>query len=221
MSRNLLIVSLLAALTAPAYAQDGAPDHKDAWEAWVQRGAAQQDGEIIQNRKIVKQGRFQLMAPVVGVALRGDFHNTTAIALAGRYFFNETHGWEFLRATLTFSSENEVAQQVRENTGFYPDTQKSRRQLSTSYVFSPIYGKYAWGGEKIVYFDIHATLGAGLRFARDRQFFFEASLGSNHYLLGGRFALVPEIRVRTYSEMRTVSTQVFETFLLLGGSWLF
>jgi hypothetical protein len=64
------------------------------------------------------------------------------------------------------------------------------------------------------------TAGLGLRFARDVQPLFEGGLGSNHFLLGKSFSIVPEYRIRLYNEQRTQSTFVMENLFQLGASWL-
>lgn len=65
------------------------------------------------------------------------------------------------------------------------------------------------------------TVGAGVRFANDKQPFGELGLGMNHYVWGRRLALVPSIRWRFYSEQRTQSVFVAEGLMQLGVSWLF
>jgi len=88
-------------------------------------------------------------------------------------------------------------------------------------VFSPVYGKYTLGGDGIVYFDAFVSVGAGLRFANTTQPFGVVGLGTSHYLFGKNFSMVPELRLRAYSEKRTQNTFVLEWALQLGVAWLF
>lgn len=192
----------------------------DEWSQTMEReGTVAQP--VIQNRAVTKEGRVQLLAAALGHAERRDFYNTWFASGAIRYHFSEKNGWEVLRYFRSWSSETAAAKDVRARTGFLPDVQVSRHQLSSAYVWTPIYGKYAWNEFSLVHFDIHATLGAGLRWARDRQPFAELGLGMNHFVYSNRLSLVADVRVRLYSEKRSASVFVAETLAELGLAWLF
>jgi hypothetical protein len=119
-------------------------------------------------------------------------------------------------------SATSLVDEIQQKTAFVPDARTSHWQLSSSYVFAPIYGKYAWNDAQVIYFDLYGTLGAGVRFPTGGsvQPFGVVGIGMNHWILPPHFAVVPELRLRGYTEQRTGSTFVLETIAQLGVSWL-
>ena len=215
---TVVLSSLVGALTARG--EEGAVAPK-TWDEWANSSGKDSMQPVVQNRQIEKAGRFQLIGPLAGISNRQDFYTTYILSLAGRYHFTETSAWEFLQLDFTFPSPTGLATEIQSQTSFVPDVQISHFQIGTAYVYTPIYGKYAWNSDSIVYFDIFGTAGLGVRFANDRQPFVELGVGMNHYIWARRLALVPEIRWRFYSEQRSQSTFVAEGLLQLGVSWLF
>ncbi len=201
---------------------EGAPsDVAQNWDQWLASQPQAAVHPVVQNREIHKSGRLQLLGPLIGLSNRQDFYTTYIVSVAGRYHFTEQSAWEFLRLDYTYPSRTDLAQQIQDQTSFRPDVQLSRVQLGSSFVYSPIYGKYAWNSESIVYFDIFGKVGGGVRFADDRQPFGEVGVGMNHYVFFRRLALVPELRWRFYTEKRTDKVFVAEGLFQLGVSWLF
>lgn len=190
------------------------------WDQWIGSQPTDSSKPVVQNREITKAGRFQVIGPLIGLSDRQDFYTTYILSFAGRFHFTEQSAWEFLRFDFTFPSQTDLAQEIQEQTSFRPDVQLSRFQLGSAFIYSPIYGKYAWNSNSIVYFDIFGRAGAGIRFARDQQLFGELGVGMNHYL-SKRLSLVPEIRWRLYSEKRTENAFIAEGLLQLGVAWLF
>lgn len=218
---SVIFPALLSAHFAStvARADDPVAADKDSWERWAQSDRAEGTPSV-QHREVSKSGRFQLLLPMIGMSSRQDFHSTLVLSGAVRFHFSERSAWEILRVDYSRSTETGLAQEIREKTTYRPDVQVSRYQVGSAFVFSPIYGKYAWNESSIVYFDIFGRAGAGIRFANDRQPFAELGLGMNHYLLWRRIALVPEIRWRFYSEQRTSKVFVNEGLMHLGVAWL-
>lgn len=196
------------------------------WEDWVGSESVQSETSIVQNRAVSKSGRVQLVGPLVGMDDRRDFYTTYVFSLGARYHFNENHAWEFFRFSYNLSKESPLVTEIRERTSYQPDVQLSRFQIGTSYVYTPVYGKYAWGSDHLIYFDIFGTLGGGLRFAQDSQGnastqpFGEFGIGMNHYIFSRQFSIVPEFRERIYAEQRSGSVVVFEGIFQLGMAWL-
>lgn len=220
---GLLITLLLLCGLNSAFATE--PEKAESWED-LARPYEDTAAPAVQNRAITKTGRFQILGLSFGIMDRHDFYNTYFTSLAGRYHFSETHGWEMLKLYWSFPFESRVAKEIRDKTSYRPDSLPSRVQLSTSYVYSPIYGKYAWNSNRVVYFGIYGTVGAGLRLARtrvgtqNRQIFGETGLGMENYLTS-KFAIIPEFRLRGYAEHRTSTVLVLEAVVQAGVSWLF
>lgn len=192
----------------------------DAWQDQIAEKGAGASPVIVQNRVVSKHGRFQLSGPSLGDSERSDFYHYYYLALGLRFHFTETHSWEIARGLVNAVRETDAAAEVRARTGLTPDAQTSTHSISSAYVFTPIYGKYAWNERSLVHFDIYGLLGGGLRFSRDNQIFAETGVGMNHYLTPS-LSFVPEIRVRFYGEKRTQPTFVTELFLQAGVAWLF
>lgn len=214
-------VAALAVSATTAHA-DTAPA-ASGWNQFVEQSLPASDTQtpVVQNREVSRAGRLQLFGPLIGRSDRQDFHTTWVLTLAGRYHFNEESAWEFLRVDYARSSQTELASEIQALTSFHPDVQLSTWQLGTAYVYTPIYGKYAWSGSSLVHFDIFGRVGAGIRYANDRQPFAELGVGMSHYAWSQRMALVPELRWRFYSENRSTKVWVTEGLLQLGISWLF
>ena len=194
-----------------------------AWDEFMdqQRELSKSQAPVVQNRMISLANRFQVTG-LLGVSERKDFYNNYFITAAAQYHFTETHSWEFIRLVKANPSESPLASEIREQTSFRPDSQISRFQVGSSYIYTPVYGKYAWGSDSLVYFNVYGIVGAGARFATDQtQPYMELGAGMNHFIMSSHVSLVPEFRLRTYREQRTVATTVFESLFQVGAAWLF
>lgn len=223
MNRRLIELGALLAIGTASVAMAATPETSasaENWSQWLESVSEESSVPVVQNREITKAGRFQLLGPLLGLSDRQDFHKTYALTLAARYHFSEKSAWEFLRVDFTYPSRTELAQEIQKQTSFRPDVQLSRLQIGSSWIYSPIYGKYAWNSEKIIYFDIFGRAGGGIRFAQDQQLFGELGFGMSHYL-SKSLSLVPELRWRFYTEKRTAPTFISEGLLQLGVAWLF
>ncbi len=221
-----LIFGLIFDLTlcfqnSASYAQDLNTASTQAWEKWIQSRESQDTPTVVQDRQVVKENRFQILGSFLGTADRNDLYHHYLISLSGRYHFSESHAWEFSRFYLNFPFSSNINKEVISKTEYSPDIQLSRFQWVSSYVWTPIYGKYAWNGKSTVYFDIFVTAGVGFRFAKDLQPVFETGIGMNHFLWMKRFSIIPEYRLRVYSEQRTETTTVLENLFQLSTAWLF
>ncbi len=193
-----------------------------AWDKWLnQDGRVPEESAVVQDRQIIKKGKFQFMGPSLGIQERKDFYTTYAISFGGRYHFSEKHGWEFLRVTYTNTDTGSLLGSIQAKTGYSTDVKLSHFQASTSYVYTPVYGKYAWNSRSIVHFDLYGLFGPGVRFSNSYQLFGEIGLGMNHYLFSRTIALTPEFRFRVYPEQRTTKVIVLESNFQLGLTCLF
>lgn len=194
-------------------------DSNSQWDAWIRDHSDRLP--VVQERFIERTGRFEIAGPLLSKIERQDFFNTYAIGASARYHFNETHAWEILNLSRSFPVESSLAKEIREKTSFVPDAISSRLQIGSAYVFAPIYGKYAWGSDTLIHFDIYGTLGAGVRFIEDgQQIFGELGLGMTHYFAYRRLSIVPDFRVRFYQEQRSSSVPVLEAIFRVGVAWL-
>jgi outer membrane beta-barrel protein len=190
-----------------------------AWEEWSKTQFQDVNIPVVQNRQISKVGRCQIIGDF-GISNRNDFYNNSIFTFSGRYYFSEVSAWEVVRIYVNHSTPTALNREVIAEAGYTPDVQLSRYQVVTSYVYSPIYGKYAWNDKRTVHFDMYGSVGGGVRFATDLQPIFEVGLGMNNYIFARKLSIVPEYRVRVYSEQRTQSTVVFESLVQLGVAWL-
>ncbi len=175
---------------------------------------------VVQNRQVIKARRFQL-GMGMGYSDRNDLYSHLLLSVSGRYHFTEFHAWEVIRIYTMLNQASSVFQEAFDQANLKPDVQQSCFQVVSSYVFTPIYGKYSWTDLHTIYFDIFATVGGGLRFADQLQPVLEVGLGMNHYLFKNRLSIVPEFRVRGYSEARTRQVGVIEHLGQLGVAWIF
>lgn len=212
----ILAMSLSAVCTA-------ATEAETQWNAWLGTQMSDRlDAEpVVQNRAVQKGGRFQIVGPGMGFQERGDFNSGNFLTLGTRYHFTETWGWEVLRAFWNKPSPSHLVSEIESRTDYRLDSRPSKFQVSTAILFAPIYGKYAFDSSTLVYFDVYASLGAGLRFITGgQQPFAEIGLGSSQFLWRRQLSITPEFRVRLYSEMRTRETFVAEAIGQINIGWL-
>jgi outer membrane beta-barrel protein len=184
--------------------------------------AAPSDAPIITNRAVTKAGKFSVVGPIVGFSDRRDLYDHYPASLGVRRYFSENHAWEIARVNYEMYSLSAVASDVIANTGYVNDAHQARWSVSSGYVWSPIYGKYALGESKLVHFDITLGLSLGLRFASSTQVTIEPSLAMIHYVTPYFSLILPEIRTKVYSEKRTTGSEMISEFSCqVGVGWLF
>lgn len=196
----------------------------DKWEDWVEQNKESLDHleyPAVQNRNIQKAQKFQILGPALGISERKDFYNIYFLSFGVRRHWSESLAWEPLRVTRTYYKLTQTAREVQEKTSFRPDSQTSLWQLSTSIIFSPVYGKFVWNRDHLYHFDVYTLGGLGVRFARERQVFAEFGLGMNHFIWANNISIVPEFKFRVYQEQRTEKVTVFESLYGIGLSWYF
>lgn len=175
---------------------------------------------LVQGRVLTRAERFEITGPSFGRTERGDFFSNWTGSLGVRYFLSEDHGWEILRGSYNLYGESALASELREKSNLVFDAKPSRLQLSSSYLYSPVYGKYAFGGWGVVHFSGQILLGGGIRFADRIQPFFETGLAMSHLIVRDWISLIPEWRFRAYFEERTERTFVTESLIQIGFAWM-
>jgi outer membrane beta-barrel protein len=189
----------------------------DAWEGWQKTPqSAKQAGAVTIQRLVQREDRVQIVGPSIGFSERKDLYNHLRFSLAARYHFTEYHGWEVVRANFDHFTDSDVATDIRAHTSYFPDSQQANWSLSTSYILTPMYGKFSWGEFLLVHFDLFFLFGGGIRFAATPQPYGELGVGITHYF-GGHFALVPQFRWRMYSETRATGTPLVSEVLVEMG----
>lgn len=189
---------------------------------WIDSGVTAAHQPVVLARTVTKAWRFQLKLDGV-FADRRDLWTHWGLALGARFFFSEEHGVELPQIQWQDSTLTDTARRVEQETAFRLDSKPARWQISGAYVWAPIYGKYAWSSQEVVHFDLYALVGAGMRFplSGEVQPFAQLGIGMNHVIGWNRLSIVPEFRVRFYSEQRTSETFVVESLVSLGVAWLF
>lgn len=212
---NVFVVAFLSVLSTGASGEE-------AWEKLMDKKAVPSDVPVVTNRAVTKAGKFQVVGPIIGFADRKDLYSHTPVSLGVRRFFGENHAWEIVRVNYDIYSLTSTAEDVIASTGYVVDARQAYWSVSTGYVYSPIYGKYAFGENSMVHFDGYIGLSLGTRFARSTQFFAEPFFGMQHYLTSYFAIVLPEVRIRLYSEDRMRSSEFVSEFLVqMGVSWLF
>ncbi|GEM_PF-4665478 len=194
----------------------------EEWDKMMDAKVAPSDAPIITNRTVTKAGKFSVVGPIIGFSDRRDLYDHYPVSLGVRRHFSENHAWEIARVNYEMYSLSAVASDVIANTGYVVDARQARWSVSSGYVWSPIYGKYALGESKLVHFDIALGLSLGLRFASSMQVTLEPSLAMIHYVTPYFSVILPEIRTKVYSEKRTTGSEMISEFSCqVGVGWLF
>jgi outer membrane beta-barrel protein len=192
------------------------------WDSYVDKKAPSDGLPIVVNRAVVKDGKFQVFA-LAGTADRQDLYSHYPISAAVRYHFSEQHAWEILKLNYDNFALTGAAQSVIRQTGYQVDAVQAYWSLSSGYIFTPVYGKYAFSESFLVHFEMYGGAAVGARFGLNQvQPMLEPLIGALHYLTPHFAILLPELRVRLYQEKRMSSTDfVSEVVVQAGVSWLF
>lgn len=194
---------------------------KSTWNNW-NKSSRSKITKTIQNRKVVKSKKAQLVG-LLGPSERKDFYNTFNYSLGLRYHFRENISAEIIKLNISSATISDTAQDLANKTNSTLDVVQSNIQLSSAFIYSPIYGKYAWNDDKVIHFDLYSLIGVGVRFSDDDMLspFVQAGLGMNHFFGGmAQYSIVGEFRIRNYSEQRVTEVSVLESLFQIGFSWL-
>jgi len=125
--------------------------------------------KTIQRKNFLKLGRFET-SPYVGFVTNDPFINRYLFGVGGAYHFTEIFAIE---ANLGYSPNlgeadwKPLTKQLVEENKVSPDISKLTLFTNVGFQFSPIYGKVALNGRRIVNFDIFAAFGLGVTLTQD------------------------------------------------------
>jgi len=153
---------------------------------------------VVQNRKFTKAGRIE--AGVFGGIINTDpFLAVNSVGARVGYHFDETfalslYGWK------DFTRNSSAADAFRQNSGGAANTNIPKSYLGTEVMASLLYGKLSLLGAKIIYYDMYATLGGGLRKSEtDTDIAGSTGIGQR-FFLSQRSSLRLDYRVIMFSE---------------------
>jgi outer membrane beta-barrel protein len=125
--------------------------------------------KTIQRKNFLKLGRFEA-SPYVGFVTNDPFINRYLFGVGGAYHITEIFA---LEANLGYAPNlgqadwKPLTKQLVEENKVSPDISKLTMFSNVGFQFSPIYGKVAINGSRIVNFDIFAAFGLGTTLTQD------------------------------------------------------
>lgn len=149
----------------PTVKQEREALESDQAEA-VQLPEEQQKKRVIQTfqrKNFLKLGRYEL-APHVGFVTNDPFINRYLLGAGFSYHVTEVFGIEIagtFSPNLGTADYKPVTNQIINSNGVTPDISKIQAYGELNFMYSPIYGKVAVGGDKIIGFDIFGVFGTG------------------------------------------------------------
>ena len=204
--------------------------------------AKDSDFNVVQNRMFTKAGRFSLTGSY-GSMINDAWSDGPTAGLNAGYYFNERWGVE-LTATGSNTKDNTAADRLKSQNG-YPNNNKMKNFYGAQVDWVPFYGKVSLLNSSIVYFDMSASLGAGItQYDQQRE---EGAVTQNaptvsldisqHFFLNKWFAIRLDYKNRFYKEdilwykqssqiaagasSRTDSSDVNHTTILMVGAEFF
>ncbi len=149
------------AQAAPAPAQAPASGDKlDVTDLEKKYWAAKDsDFNVVQNRLFSKAGRFSLTANY-GTLINDAWSDGPTMGANLGYYFSERWGVE-LAYSSTDTKDNKAADRLRLQNG-YPNHNKMKNFYGAQVNWVPFYAKMSFLNSSILYFDMSASLGAGV-----------------------------------------------------------
>lgn len=157
--------------------------------------------EVVQNKRFTKQGRVEATA-LYSFFQTHQYTDSTAWGLTLSYHFHERWAFEASRLQIT-NSESDFLTSVRKNYGFTPDFNNEISQSMGYFTWAPIYGKFAFLGQKISHFDLYVSGGAGVTETKGTGT--EGQRFSYGYSFGNRLYVWKNLSIRI--EYRVISYQ--------------
>jgi outer membrane beta-barrel protein len=125
--------------------------------------------KTIQRKNFLKLGRFET-SPYVGFVTNDPFINRYLFGVGGAYHLTEIFALEAnigYAPNLGQADWKPLTKQLVEENKVSPDISKLTMFTNFGFQFSPIYGKVAINGSRIVNFDIFAAFGLGTTLTQD------------------------------------------------------
>jgi outer membrane beta-barrel protein len=125
--------------------------------------------KTIQRKNFLKLGRFEA-SPYVGFVTNDPFINRYLFGVGGAYHLTEIFALEAnigYAPNLGQADWKPLTKQLVEENKVSPDISKLTMFSNVGFQFSPIYGKVAINGSRIVNFDIFAAFGLGTTLTQD------------------------------------------------------
>ena len=198
--------------------------------------------KTLQQKDFIHKGRYEI-APGVGYVTNDPFINRYLLGAGLTYHVTEVFGVEFRG---TFSPDfgegdwKPITHQIIDENSVTPDISKIEWFGDFNFQYSPIYGKVAVSGRRIVMFDIFGAFGTGIVNTRDdlvaldkatdpvaiateKQFHPTLNYGGGlRVILSRSFAFRFETRGMSYVEVIQSSTlEMKNNVMLLGSASIF
>ncbi|MCX7978608.1 MAG: outer membrane beta-barrel domain-containing protein [Bdellovibrionaceae bacterium] len=122
--------------------------------------AKDDDFKVVQNRTYAKEDRF-FVNLAWGVPINDPYSSGALTTITGGYFFNERYGLEGYYSSGGYTN-NQATEQFIQDHGTFPNHNKFLSAFGLGATWMPFYAKMAFLEQKIIYFDMGASLNLGL-----------------------------------------------------------
>lgn len=135
---------------------------------------------VVQNRTYSKARKIQF-GLLGGTVISDPFLSSATLGFNASYFFNEYFGVGIL-GLKHYVTDSSALTQFKELNGGAANTNEPRSYFGAEGTASLMYGKLSLLGSSIIYYDMHASLGAGLTWTESgRSFTPSVGLGQRFY----------------------------------------
>lgn len=117
---------------------------------------------VVRNKTYYKSGRFETTV-TAGVMPYDSLVNHFMLGGRATWHLSDYYGWEIVDLQSVFPTVTQYAKDTVSSQGISNlQTFKMRYVLTSSFVFSPFYGKIRFLGSNLLFFDVYATFGGGV-----------------------------------------------------------
>ena len=199
LENNLLALIFVFFLNATVNAAEQAPDKIEPDNGSVEveglkkkYWASGEESEVgvVQNRLFSKSKRFHLGVSG-GTVINDPFLSTKSYGVNTGYHFTEFFGVNLMYWKLPTNKSSALeAFESPPRTGAQANTNYPKSYMGGEVSFSPVYGKLSLMGSKIMYYDLHFLMGAGMTDTENGRY------ATGHTGVGQRFHLSQLMSVR-------------------------
>ncbi|MBI2026806.1 MAG: outer membrane beta-barrel domain-containing protein [Deltaproteobacteria bacterium] len=118
--------------------------------------------KAVYNQKYEHHHRHEL-STFSSLYFRNDLNLSYGFGADYAYHFTPTLSWEAAHFLYLNQVETILRQDIRNKTGLIPDVEENEFFVTSSIMFHPAYGKLAFFGRHIAYFDLYVVAGGGIR----------------------------------------------------------
>lgn len=168
-----------------------------------------EDIYVVQKMYSRKQGRFFITAMGGGGNFFSQFHTSLSNGFGAGYYFSDTLGWEVFHGLFTHTFTNNRHDVFLNTFNLFAGSLELRLNyaLSSSLIFSPFYGKFAWFGRRVLHYDLYFIAGPAVTIYEEKTMGFGGVGGLGFRVFLNKWSSLG-VEFRDYIYMETVPNTI-------------